>query len=203
MSDSAEVLIENEGGVRILTLNRPESLKTLNASIMSLLADATADAARDAAVDCLILTGAGRGFCSGGDLTSGRDPVSPDAARGSRVEQGFTRLRGFMETSRLLHEMSKPTIAMINGPVAGAGVGLAGACDLRFAAESATFLTAFERIGASGDFGSTWFWTKILGSGVAREVFFLGERFSAAAAAIIHKAKLEKSGESVGVAGWI
>src|SRR3546814_5214654 len=84
-----------------------------------------------------------------------------------------------METSRLLHEMPKPTIAMVNGPVAGAGIGIAGACDLRFAARSATFLTAFDRIGASGDFGSTWFWTRIVGTGVARELFFLGEKLSA------------------------
>jgi len=95
------------------------------------------------------------------------------------VEQGFTRLRGFMETSRMLHEMGKPTIAMVNGPVAGAGIGIAGACDLRFAAASATFLSAFDRIGGSGDFGSTWFWTKILGSGAARELFFLGESLTA------------------------
>jgi 2-(1,2-epoxy-1,2-dihydrophenyl)acetyl-CoA isomerase len=95
------------------------------------------------------------------------------------VEQGFARLRGFMETSRLLHDMGKPTIAMVNGPVAGAGIGIAGACDLRFAAESATFLSAFDRIGGSGDFGSTWFWTKILGSGAARELFLLGDKLTA------------------------
>src|SRR3546814_16769680 len=68
---------------------------------------------------------------------------------------------------------------MVTGPVAGAGIGIAGACDLRFAARSATFLTAFDRIGASGDFGSTWFWTRIVGTGVARELFFLGEKLSA------------------------
>ena len=103
-------------------------------------------------------------------------PANPDT--GSRTEQGFSRLRGFMETSRLLHEMGKPTIAMINGPVAGAGIGIAGACDLRFAGRSASFLTAFDRIGAGGDFGSTWFWSRIVGTGVARELFLLGEKLS-------------------------
>src|SRR3546814_9031448 len=88
-------------------------------------------------------------------------------------------MRGFMETARLLHEMPKPTIAMVNGPVAGAGIGIAGACDLRFASRSASFLTAFDRIGAGGDFGSTWFWTKILGTGAAREMFLLDENLSA------------------------
>ena len=152
---------------------------------MAPLAEACADAARDASVGCLVVTGAGRGFCAGGDLKEGgadKAVVPANAETGSRTEQGFTRLRGFMETARLLHEMPKPTIAMINGPVAGAGIGIAGACDLRFAGESASFLTAFDRIGAGGDFGSTWFWTKILGTGVARELFFLGEKFTGAEA---------------------
>lgn len=176
---SETVLIENERGVRIITLNRPEQLNALNASIMGLLADAVADAARDTSVGCVVVTGSGRGFCSGGDLKSGRDSIEVDAEKGSRTEQGFARLRGFVETSRLLHEMPKPTIAMINGPVAGAGVGIAGACDLRFAGASSSFLTAFDRIGAGGDFGSSWFWTKIVGTGVARELFFLSEKLSA------------------------
>ena len=178
MSD-AEVLIEDEGGVRIITLNRPDRLNALVSSIMSALVDATADAARDTSVGCVVVTGAGRGFCSGGDLKGGRDPVEVNAGAGGRTEQGFARLRGFMETARLLHEMPKPTIAMVNGPAAGAGIGIAGACDLRFAATSATFLTAFDRIGGGGDFGSTWFWTKILGSGAARELFLLGEKLNA------------------------
>jgi 2-(1,2-epoxy-1,2-dihydrophenyl)acetyl-CoA isomerase len=179
MSD--EVLIENQGGVRIITLNRPERLNALTSSIMAPLADACADAARDASSGCVVVTGAGRGFCAGGDIKEGgadKAMVPPNPESGSRAEQSFTRLRGFMETARLLHEMPKPTIAMVNGPVAGAGIGIAGACDLRFAARSATFLTAFSTIGASGDFGSTWFWTKILGTGVARELFLLGEKLS-------------------------
>lgn len=180
MSD--EILIENQSGVRIITLNRPDRLNALTNSIMGPLADACADAARDGSVGCVVMTGAGRGFCSGGDLKADEKATTvspPSQEHGGRTEQGYTRLRGFMETSRLLHEMPKPTIAMINGPVAGAGIGIAGACDLRFAARSASFLTAFDRIGAGGDFGSTWFWTKILGTGMARELFLLGEKLSA------------------------
>jgi 2-(1,2-epoxy-1,2-dihydrophenyl)acetyl-CoA isomerase len=75
--------------------------------------------------------------------------------------------------------MPKPTIAMVNGPVAGAGIGIAGSCDLRFAGESATFLSAYERIGGSGDYGATFVWPKILGAGKARELFLLGEKFTA------------------------
>ncbi|MCW1384804.1 enoyl-CoA hydratase-related protein [Novosphingobium sp. KCTC 2891] len=178
---TGEVLIANEGGVRIITLNRPERLNALTGSIMAPLADACADAARDSSVGCVVVTGAGRGFCAGGDLKEGggdKAVVPANRDDGSRAEQSFARLRGFMETARLLHEMGKPTIAMVNGPVAGAGIGIAGACDLRFAGRSATFLSAFDKIGGSGDFGSTWFWTKIVGTGVARELFLLGEKLT-------------------------
>jgi 2-(1,2-epoxy-1,2-dihydrophenyl)acetyl-CoA isomerase len=182
--DAPQVRVDDVGGgVRVITLNRPERLNALADQIMAELVDAVAGAARDSSVGCVVVTGAGRGFCAGGDLKAGASrstTVSPEL--GGRVEQGFSRLRGFMETSRLLHEMPKPTIAMVNGPVAGAGIGIAGACDLRFASESATFLSAFDRIGASGDFGATWFWTKILGTGAAREIFLLGEKFTAAQA---------------------
>lgn len=182
MTVDREILVEDDDGVRTITLNRPDRLNALVTSIMQELADAAADAARDPSVGCVVVTGAGRGFCAGGDIKGEREAVTVDAERGGRVEQSHARLRGFMETSRLLHEMSKPTIAMVNGPVAGAGIGIAGACDLRFAAQSATFLSAFDRIGGGGDFGSTWFWTKILGSGKARELFFLGEKYEADAA---------------------
>ena len=179
MSDEPTVLVEDTEGGRILTLNRPDRLNALNDSIMAPLADMTADAARDPSVGCVIVTGAGRGFCSGGDLKGDRRSAEVTPEQGSGVEQGHQRLRSHMETSRLLHDMPKPTIAMVNGPVAGAGIGIAGACDLRFAGASATFLSAFDRIGGSGDFGSTWFWTKILGTAKARELMFLGEKFDA------------------------
>jgi len=177
--NAPEILVESTGGVAIVTMNRPDRLNALVSSMMADMADAVADAARDPDIGCVIMTGAGRGFCAGGDLKDGGEAMAVTPEGGGRAEQNFTRLRGFMETSRLLHEMPKPTIAMINGPVAGAGIGIAGACDLRFAGESATFLSAFDKIGASGDFGATWFWMKILGSGAARELFFLGEKLTA------------------------
>jgi 2-(1,2-epoxy-1,2-dihydrophenyl)acetyl-CoA isomerase len=177
---NSEILVHDDQGVRRIILNRPDRLNALSASIMAQLADAAADAARDSSVGCVILTGAGRGFCAGGDIKDGGGKSAPaNRESGGRTEQSAVRLRQFMEASHLLHEMPKPVIAMVNGPVAGAGIGLAGACDLRFAGRSATFLTAFDRIGAGGDFGSTWFWTKILGTGKARELFFLGEKLSA------------------------
>lgn len=182
MRDAETILTRDIDGVRVITLNRPDSLNALNDSIMAPLADAVRAAAEDRFVGCVVVTGAGRGFCAGGDIKGTRAPseVTPEA--GGLVEQSHVRLRRHVETSRLLHEMPKPTIAMINGPVAGAGIGIAGACDLRFAAKSATFLSAFDRIGGSGDFGSTWFWPRILGAGKARELFFMGEKLGAEAA---------------------
>jgi len=174
-----EIHVSDDRGVRTIALNRPDRLNALTPSLMTSLADELRTAARTPAVGCVVLTGAGRGFCSGGDLRDGGERFTPSLDGGGRTEQAFDRLRSFYEAPRLLHEMPKPTIAMVNGPVAGAGIGLLGACDLRFAGESATFLSAFERIGAGGDFGATWFWTKILGTGVARELLLLGEKLDA------------------------
>lgn len=180
MTDALEVLVEKDEGVAIVTLNRPDRLNALTSSIMEQLRSAIISVAEDDGVGCVILTGSGRGFCAGGDLKDGgRDRFEVTPEKGSRIEQSNAQLRRFMQSSELLHDMGKPTIAMINGPVAGAGVGLAGACDLRFAGESASFVTAFDRIGAGGDFGSSYFWTKILGTGVARELFLLSEKLSA------------------------
>lgn len=179
MSEEVTVLTQDVEGVRIITLNRPDRLNALNDSIMAPLAVAVEAASLDETVGCVLVTGAGRGFCSGGDLKGSRSQVDVTPQIGGMTEQSHLRLRSHMETARLLHEMGKPTIAMINGPVAGAGIGIAGACDLRFAGNSATFLSAFDRIGGSGDFGSTWFWTQILGTAKARELFFLGEKLDA------------------------
>lgn len=180
-----ELLVDRADGVCTLTLNRPDRLNALSFSLMADLADAVADAARDGSIGCVILTGAGRGFCAGGDTKQGaerRGAGEPAPSTETRIERSTDRLRREMEAARLLHIMPKPTIAMVNGPVAGAGIGLAAACDLRFAGESASFSSAFARIGASGDYGSSWFWTHILGTAKAREVFLLGEKLSAAEA---------------------
>jgi 2-(1,2-epoxy-1,2-dihydrophenyl)acetyl-CoA isomerase len=93
-----------------------------------------------------------------------------------------THLRGRMEVSRLLHEIPKPTIAMVNGPAAGAGLSLALACDLRIAAQSARLVTAFANIGFSGDFGGSYFLSKLVGTGKARELYYTAEPLDAAQA---------------------
>jgi 2-(1,2-epoxy-1,2-dihydrophenyl)acetyl-CoA isomerase len=177
-----DLIVSVEDGVALVTLNRPDRLNALSFELIERLSDSVAALARDDGVGCVVLTGAGRGFCAGGDTKAGAERRAGGEAQPSmetRIERSTARLRRGMEAARLLHVMPKPTIAMINGPVAGAGIGLAGACDMRFAAASATFVSAFERIGASGDYGATWFWTRILGTARARELFLLGEKMTA------------------------
>ena len=119
-----------------------------------------------------MLTGAGRGFCAGGDVKSmaeGREMA------GDTLEERAQWLRSKMETSRWLHEMPKPTIAMVRGAAAGAGLSLALACDLRIAGESAKFGTAFARVGYSGDFGGSYYLTQLVGTAKARELYYTAE----------------------------
>src|SRR5271156_6366782 len=162
-------------GVATLTLNRPERLNALSTPIMEGLLDALPRWARDPAIGAIVLTGAGRAFCAGGDVKS--------MAEGSierSMEEAVTHLRGRMEVSRLLHEIPKPTIAMVNGAAAGAGMSLALACDLRIASQTARFVTAFANIGFSGDFGGSYFLSKLVGTGKARELYYTAEPLDAA-----------------------
>jgi 2-(1,2-epoxy-1,2-dihydrophenyl)acetyl-CoA isomerase len=160
--------------VATLTLNRPDRLNALSTSILDGLLEALPRLAADPEIAVVVLTGAGRGFCAGGDVKGMAEGSSqmgvPDAVQ---------RLRGRMEVSRLLHEIPKPTIAMVNGPAAGAGLAMALACDLRVASESARFITAFVKVGFSGDFGGSYFLSKLVGTGKARELYYTGEPLDA------------------------
>ena len=164
-------------GVAVVTLNRPERLNALSAPIMEGLLEALPRLAADEGVGAVVLTGAGRAFCAGGDV---KRMAEETVERNS--EEDVARLRGRMEVSRLLHEMPKPTIAMVNGAAAGAGLAMALACDLRFAGESARFVTAFAKVGFSGDFGGSYFLSKLVGTGKARELYFTAEPLDAAQA---------------------
>ena len=163
--------------VATLTLNRPDRLNALSTSILDGLLEALPRLGADPEVAVVVLTGAGRGFCAGGDVKGMAEGSSqlgvPDAVQ---------RLRGRMEVSRLLHEIPKPTIAMVNGPAAGAGLAMALACDLRVASESARFITAFVKVGFSGDFGGSYFLSKLIGTGKARELYYTGESMDASQA---------------------
>jgi 2-(1,2-epoxy-1,2-dihydrophenyl)acetyl-CoA isomerase len=119
-----------------------------------------------------VLTGAGRGFCAGGDVTGMAGAT--DEGRGEPID-----LRSIMEVAELLHTMPAITIAAVNGPCAGAGLSFACACDLRYAARSAVFVSAFLRVGSSGDHGSAWVLTRAVGPAKARELLLLGDRIDA------------------------
>ena len=163
-------LIETiEDGVATLTFNRPERMNALSTPIMDGLLHGLPRLAGDPAVRVVVLTGAGRAFCAGGDVKS----MAEGGERRSAAE-ATAHLRSRMEVSRILHELPKPTIAMINGPAAGAGLAMALACDLRVAGTSARLVTAFVRVGFSGDFGGSFFLTRLVGTAKARELYFTG-----------------------------
>jgi 2-(1,2-epoxy-1,2-dihydrophenyl)acetyl-CoA isomerase len=122
----------------------------------------------------VVLTGAGRGFSAGGDVTAMTGGGAADGGRGEPPD-----LRSIMEISELLHTMPAITVAAVNGPCAGAGLSFACACDLRYAARSAVFVSAFLRVGSSGDHGSTWVLTRAVGPAKARELLLLGDRVDA------------------------
>jgi len=161
-------------GVGVVTLNRPEARNALSAEMKQALAALLPRLCADAAVGCVLLTGAGAAFCAGGDTKlmarQGRPPAPRARKRALRREHS---------TLRKLHRLPKPTLAALPGPAAGAGLGLALACDLRFMAESAFISSAYARLALSGDYGVSWFLTRLAGAAKARELMFAGERVSA------------------------
>ncbi len=174
-----DLMIRVEDGVAVLTMNRPERRNAMSGPMMAGFARVLPEIARDPEIGCLVVTGAGRAFCAGGD-------VKGMAARGSgggpapSMEERIESLRtGMRETSDALHEMGKPVIASVPGPAAGAGLSLALACDLRIAGESAIFTTAFARVGFSGDYGGSYYLTHLVGTAKARELYFLSDRLDA------------------------
>jgi enoyl-CoA hydratase/carnithine racemase len=172
---SPEVLCRIAQRVGVVTLNRPDAKNALSMDMKRALHRVIPELGASADVGCLLLTGAGGAFCAGGDTkrmaSEGRPPSPEDRKRQLRWEH---------EIPRALHRLEKPTVAALPGPAAGAGFALALACDLRLMAESAFATTAYARLGLSGDYGASWFLTRLLGPARARELMFLGERLSAA-----------------------
>jgi 2-(1,2-epoxy-1,2-dihydrophenyl)acetyl-CoA isomerase len=167
-----EVETSRDGAVLTITLNRPDVLNALNADMHRALGAALRDA-RDAAVRAVVLTGAGRGFCVGQDLTEFREASGDIAAR----------LReNYHPNIRAIRALEKPVIAAVNGVAAGAGVSLASACDLRLAADTANFIPAFINIGLIPDSGGSYFVTRHIGAARAFEWFASGRKLTAAEA---------------------
>jgi 2-(1,2-epoxy-1,2-dihydrophenyl)acetyl-CoA isomerase len=168
----AEVETTRDGAVLTITLNRPDVLNAFNADLHRALSAALTDAQADD-VRAVVITGAGRGFCVGQDLTEFRE------APGDIGE----RLRGNYHPNILaLRKLEKPVLAAVNGPAAGAGLSFACACDLRLAAASATFVPAFINIGLVPDSGGTYFVRRLLGTARAFDWMTSGRRLSAAEA---------------------
>ena len=174
----SEHLIETrDRGVATLTKNRPEARNAMSGEMMDAMQKALPRLASDASVRVVVLTGAGGAFCAGGDVKG----FAAGAAGGGEfnMEQRVQGLRSGMELSRWLHEMPKPTLAVIPGPAAGAGLSLALACDLRIAIDTAKFTTAFSKIGLSGDYGGSYFLPYLVGAAKARELYFTADVVSA------------------------
>ena len=170
-----------EDGVAVLTINRPEARNAMSAEWMVPLRRLIPELGLDPEVGCVVLTGAGRAFCAGGDVKgmAGRGGADrPAPALG--IEERIRALRSDQAAvSGALYELGKPVIAAIPGPAAGAGLSLALACDLRIMAESAFITTAFRNVGFSGDYGGSWFLTQLVGTAKARELYYLADRIEA------------------------
>src|SRR5579863_8679596 len=164
------LLEAKENGVAWLTLNRPERLNALSPEMTGSLSETLQRLATEREVGAIVITGAGRGWCSGGDVKT-----MESRGRDQSVEDRVEGLRRAHQLPLLMRSIPKVIIASINGPVAGAGLGLALAADLRIAGKSARFGTAFVRIGYSGDYGGTWSLTRLVGTAKARELYLLGD----------------------------
>jgi 2-(1,2-epoxy-1,2-dihydrophenyl)acetyl-CoA isomerase len=168
----SEVLTERDGAVLTITLNRPEVFNAFNAALHAALAAALEEAA-DPGVRAVVITGAGRGFCAGQDLKEFSE--MPESIR-ERLEQTYH------PNIRAIRGLAKPVIAAVNGPCAGAGLSLACACDLRIAADTATFVPGFIGIGLVPDSGGSWFVHRLLGFARAFEWMTSNRKLTAAEA---------------------
>ncbi len=164
--DYQTLLWELSDGVLTVTLNRPEVLNAVNDRMAEELLDALRQAAREAEVRSVILTGAGRAFCSGQDL---RERAAGDFSYAQHIRTRYAPV------ILQLQSLEKPVVAAVNGVAAGAGASLALACDLRVASEDSSFLQAFTRIGLVPDSGATYFLPRLVGLGKAFELCYLAE----------------------------
>jgi 2-(1,2-epoxy-1,2-dihydrophenyl)acetyl-CoA isomerase len=177
--DAKVVQYEVSNGVARITLNRPKALNALTRGMLEGLAHAASRALLDDSVRAVLLTGNGRGFCAGADvkeMAAGTFVATPGESPLEGALSGAGILHKAIAT---LHRLPKPVVAAINGPTAGAGLGIAMACDVLWAAQSATFSTAYTAIGLSPDGGTTYALPRLVGAKVAAELFFTNRKFDA------------------------
>ena len=166
------ILIADKGGVRTITLNRPDVLNAFNDAMLKALSKAVRQAEKDKSVRCLMLTGAGRAFSSGQDLADVRDRYDSDTP----IELGRHIRAHYNPLIAKLRSIEKPVVAAVNGVAAGAGCSLALACDIRVAAESAGFIESFVNVGLVPDSGSTFMLPRLIGVSRAMEMAFTGRK---------------------------
>jgi 2-(1,2-epoxy-1,2-dihydrophenyl)acetyl-CoA isomerase len=168
------LLIDRTDGVATLTMNRPESMNSLSSELKDALVEALADVGADDSVRAVVLTGSGRGFCVGQDLSEHIQLLQAgDPAPLSTVTKHYNPI------ARSLAQMPKPVIAAVNGTAAGAGASFAFACDFRIVAEEAKFLLAFANVGLSLDSGVSWTLPRLIGAGRALELSLLARPITA------------------------
>ena len=184
------LLSELKDGVLTLTFNRPEARNALTPDMLTKMRDELARAELDPDVGCIMLTGAGDAFCAGGDVKAMAAAHAAGKAPDHNLRMDQQR-QSHRATSLRLYEMSKPTIAAIPGPAAGAGFSLALACDMRIAADTAVMTSAFVKVGLTGDYGGTYLLTQLVGTGKARELYLLGDRIDMAEA------------QRLGIVNWV
>ncbi|WP_029432285.1 enoyl-CoA hydratase-related protein [Blastococcus sp. URHD0036] len=177
-----ELLATLDRGVLTVTLNRPAARNAYSMPLLDALGELLAAAEDDERVRVVVVTGAGAGFCAGGDvkvMARGESIFGP----ADDVEARRTRHAAAQRATTVrLAQFAKPTLALVNGPAVGAGLALALACDLRWAAESAVLRTGFVRAGLAGDFGCTWLLTRLVGPARATELLFTSAALTAEAA---------------------
>ncbi|MEO1934238.1 MAG: enoyl-CoA hydratase [Myxococcales bacterium] len=177
-----DLLAHVEDRIATITMNRPARRNALSSAMLKALESVLAEVEVATDVGCVVLTGAGGAFCAGGDVKgmadageAGRDN-RPGISRDEAIHRQRLSQRG---TAGRLYSMPKPTIASLPGAAAGAGFSLALACDLRIASENAIMTTAFAKVGFSGDYGGSYFVTKLVGGAKARELYLLSDRIDA------------------------
>ena len=171
------ILVSQAEGIATITLNRPDKLNAFIGHMRRDLAEALEHAGSDRGIKVVIITGAGRAFCSGGDIAFMAELME------RRDSDEFSRILGAgRRVITAIRSMTKPVLASINGPAAGAGFNLALACDLRIASSNATFTQSFVKVGLHPDWGGTYFLPRLVSPNKACEMFFLGESIDAAEA---------------------
>ena len=184
------LLADLTGGILTLTFNRPEARNALSSELLQALGSQLADGEINPEVRCVVITGTGAAFCAGGDVKAMSETNSNGVK--STLDTLIQRQRlNQRATSGRLYKMPKPTLAVLPGPAAGAGLSIALACDLRIMSSTAFMTTAFAKVGFAGDYGGSLFMSQLVGTAKARELYFLSDRISA------------KEAEDLGLTNWV